>query len=305
MLRRGGPPCYDDTVAHRSVGIGSPVVRLRGAGQLCSLRAAAVFLASALCAQGALAETVGLLPTSGSAAIDDRAQLDVAIRKALAKLPEFTVQPAKDTGAAMSTLIDLNGEVCENEDVACLAKLCILADVQTLIVTEASGKRTLEVKLTIIDVEDGKLRRTVEGDVRQGDNGDAEALLERAFKGQDSVVRIIDKTPQKPKETDDGPTFIAGGDGPIDETKLTDMQFAGATIAGVGGGLSGLGLLGALTCEAIFWTGTGPAATRKNVVAPLGSALWVGAAVGAVAAGVGGGVFLAGAPDSGKKTLSE
>ncbi len=256
-------------------------------------------------AVGARAETVGLLPTSGAASIDDRAQLDVAIRKALAKLPELKVQATKETGAAMSTLIDLNGEICENEDVGCLSKLGILADVETLIITEATGKRTLQVKLVIIDVENGTLRRTIEGEVRQGDNGDADALVDRAFKGQDSVVRIVDATPTKPKVDPTPPTFIAGGDGPIDETKLTDMQFAGATIAGVGGGLAGLGVLGGLTCEAIFWTGTGPAATRKNVVAPLGSALWVGAIVGAVAAGVGGAVFLAGAPDDGKKTLAE
>jgi hypothetical protein len=32
----------------------------------------------------------------------------------------------------------------------------------------------------------------------------------------------------------------------------------------------------------------------------MGSALWIGTAVGAVAAGVGGGLYLAGSPDEGK-----
>lgn len=251
-----------------------------------------------------LAETVALLPTSGSANIESRSRLDVALRKALGRtFPGLLVQSAKETGVAMSTLIDLNGEVCENEDAACLSKLGILADVTTIVVIEASGKKTLEVDITVIDVEGAVVKRTAEGEVRLTEAGDADALVRRAFGAVSEVPRIIDTGPTTPKTTPKTTTepapapTLPTGEGPIDESELTDLQFAGATVGGIGGGVAVLGLLGALTCEAIFWTGTGPAATRKDVIAPLGSGLWIGAIVGAVAAGVGGGLYLAGSPD--------
>jgi hypothetical protein len=46
----------------------------------------------------------------------------------------------------------------------------------------------------------------------------------------------------------------------------------------------------------VFWTGSGPAETRRDVVAPAGAALWVLGIVGAVAAGVGGGLYWYGRP---------
>lgn len=252
----------------------------------------------------ARAETFAMLPTSGSADPDSRGRLDVAIRKALASHSDLKVQSAKETGGHMSTLIDLNGEVCENEDTACLSKLGILADVNTLMVVEADGKKTLEVKLILINVERGSITRTIDGTVRVGESGDVTALIDRALKGDSEVPRILDTTTTTTTSSlDDPPPVIPGGDGPIDETKLTGLQFAGASIAGVGGGLGAIGLLGALGCEAIFWTGTGPADTRKNIIAPLGAAMWVGAIVGTAAAALGGGLYLAGAPDTGPKRL--
>lgn len=246
----------------------------------------------------ALAETVALLPTSGSANIDSRSRLDVALRKALGRtFPGLVVQSAKETGVAMSTLIDLNGEVCENEDAACLSKLGILADVTTIVIVEASGKKTLEVDITVIDVEGAVVKRTAEGEVRLTEAGDADTLVRRAFGAVSEVPRIIDTAPTTKTTTTEPAPTLPTGEGPIDESELTDLQFAGATVGGIGGGVAVLGLLGALTCEAIFWTGTGPAATRKDVIAPLGSVLWIGAIVGAVAAGVGGGLYLAGSPD--------
>lgn len=260
----------------------------------------AVALVTAL-GGAARAETVAFLPTSGGADVDSRSRLDVQLRKAMAKAwPDVTVQPAKETGAAMSTLIDLNGEICENEDVACLSKLGILADVNTLVVVEASGKKTLAVDVTLIDVEAGTVKRQVEGDVVLGNAGSAEALVRNVF-GAAEVPRIIETTPTTPTTATTPTPELPRGEGPIDETKLTDLQFAGASVAAVGGGVGVLGLLGALACEAVFWTGTGSKEVRKEIVAPLGSVLWIGTVVGAVAAGAGGALYLAGSPEEDKR----
>lgn len=269
------------------------------------LRAACLCGLALTCASVASAETLAMLPTSGSADRDVRGRLDVAIRKALASHTELEVQGAKQTGGHMSTLIDLNGEVCENEDTACLAKLGILADVSTLLVVDAAGKRTLEVKLILINVETGTVTRTIDGTVRVGEAGDVQALIDRVLSSASDVPGILDTsaTTGATSSLDAPPPVIPGGQGPIDETKLTDLQFAGAAVAGVGGGLAVGGVLGGLACEALFWNGVGSAATRKDIVAPLGAAMWVGAIVGVAASALGGGLFLAGSPATGPKRL--
>jgi hypothetical protein len=289
-LRRRRRGCYHDDVERAA----SP----RPARPLPWL---ALGLVAALWSADAAAETVAFLPASGSADVDSRGRLDVQLRKAMAKAwPDLTVQPAKETGSAMSTLIDLNGEICENEDIPCLSKLGILADVNTLVVVEASGKKSLAIDITLIDVEAGTVKRQVEGDVVLGDAGSAEALVRNVF-GAAEVPRIIETTPTTPTTSTTPTPELPRGEGPIDETKLTDLQFAGASVAAVGGGVGVLGLLGALGCEAVFWTGTGSKDVRKDIVAPLGSVLWIGTIVGAVAAGAGGALYLAGSPDEDKR----
>jgi len=62
-----------------------------------------------------------------------------------------------------------------------------------------------------------------------------------------------------------------------------------------------IGLLGALGCEALYWTGTGSKEVREEIVAPLGAALWIGTIVGVVAAGAGGALYLAGTSDETKR----
>ena len=293
-MRRRRRDCYDVDVvcvsSHRPARLVSPA------------RWAVFFvIALSLAGGAARAEAVGVLPASGSADVDSRSRLDVQLRKAMTRVfPDIKVQPAKETGAAMSTLIDLNGEICENEDVACLSKLGILADVSSLVIVEASGKKTLAVDVTVIDVEAGTVKRHVEGDVILGDGGSADALVRNVF-GVAEVPRILDAVPTGPT-TPTAPTpELPRGDGPIDETKLTDLQFAGAAVGAVGGGVAVLGLLGALGCEALYWTGTGSKEVREEIVAPFGAALWIGTIVGVVAAGAGGALYLAGTSDDLKR----
>jgi len=238
-----------------------------------------------------------MLPASGAASPEARGRLDAAVRKALGGIADIKVQPAKVTGEQLSMFIDLNAEVCDNDDLICLSKLGILAEVDLLLIVEASGQRTLEVELTLVNVERSAVVRTVDGEVRVDDQPNITALVERVFQKAE-VPTIVDvTTPTKPvTSTDTEAPVIERGDG-VDETKLNGTQFAGVTLASIGGGLAGLGLLGALSCEAIFWTGTGAAQTREDVIAPLGSALWIATIVGGVAAASGGALYLAGAPE--------
>jgi hypothetical protein len=256
---------------------------------------ALLLLASVVGAAGAKAIPVlALLPTTGDAPRDQRTKLDAAIRKAAVADASYTLLSAKETAEQIAFMAE-QATICTSTDVPCLQRLGILCGANYLLVPQAAGERELEASIMLLGVEDDiGVVRTVTGTVNLA-NATAKTLLLEALHGKeepDVDPNLADRDPLapdvvKPPETQ--------GD-PLDETKLNDLQFAGAAVASVGGGLGALALLGALSCEAIFWTGSGPADTRKNVVAPLGSVLWIGTIVGAAAAGTGAGVFLAGAP---------
>ncbi|HEY1099511.1 MAG TPA: hypothetical protein VGF99_11315, partial [Myxococcota bacterium] len=165
-----------------------------------------------------------------------------------------------------------------------------------LFVVEASGKRTLEVKITLVNVDDGEVIRTVDGDITLGESEGVAALVERAINGEPAIPGILDTTPAPTTTAPVEPVVVAPTTGPVDETELSGGRLIGAVVGGVGAGVGAIGLIGALTSEAIFWTGTGPAATRRDVIAPLGAVMWVVGGVGLVAAAVGGVVFLVSAP---------
>lgn len=255
-----------------------------------------------LCTVAARAATpvVLLMPTSGDASPDNRGQLDVTLRKAYGEQRAIKLQSREETAEHISTMADF-GAICAYDDIVCLQKLGILGSAAQVVVPVAAGKRNLEVSVTIIGVEGGAIKNRVSGTVNPKDLAQVRALVERSLSEAGSLD-IVDATPPPPDRTDGvedptGPTRIVDhGDGPIDETQMTGLQLAGATVGGIGAGLGLVGLLGALTCEAIFWTGTGPAATRKDVVAPLGSAFWIGTVVGVIAGGAGGAMYLVGSP---------
>ncbi len=240
---------------------------------------------------------VALLPTTGDAPRDQRTRLDTAVRKALVADGGYVVLGAKETAEVIALMAD-QGTICTATELPCLQRLGILADAELLLIPEANGERELDVTITLLTIEDATVVRTVRGPVNLA-TGSAQKLTDRALHGGDDPdeVRV---TPDPLAREPDRPT---PGE-PIDETKLNDMQFAGVTVAGVGGGIGALALLGALSCEAIFWTGTGTAETRKDVIAPLGSVLWISTIAAGVVAGVGGAVFLAGAPPEDPKKLS-
>ena len=265
-------------------------------------------------------EKAAVLPTSGSADADSRARLDVALRKALNKETAlFKLQAAKDTGGHLSSMAEL-GVICDNTDIPCLQKLGIVAGVSRLLVVEASGKRALDVSITYINVDEGKVIRQTTGSVVLVEAKDSAEIITRVLNGEPAIPGILDTTteatsPTSPSPATTTPTAsrarvseaiptsldtttapVVAVDGPVDETALNPTQFAGAVTAGTGGGVAVIGLLGALTSEAIFWTGTGPAVTRRDVIAPLGAVMWIASAVGVVAAAVGVVVVVVGSP---------
>ncbi|MDP2339578.1 MAG: hypothetical protein Q8O67_01360 [Deltaproteobacteria bacterium] len=257
---------------------------------------ALLLLASVVGAAGARAiPALALMPATGDAPRDQRTKLDAALRKASIADASYTLISAKEIAAQIGDLAE-QGTICTSTDVPCLQRLGILLGADYLLVPQAAGERELEASIMLLGVEDDiGVVRTVTGSVNLA-NATAKTLLLEALHGKEEPEvdpNVADRDPLAPDPVK-APIDKTGD--PLDETKLNDLQFAGAAVASVGGGLGVLALLGALTCEAVFWTGSGPAATRKDVVAPLGSVLWVGTIVGVAAAGAGAGVFLAGAP---------
>ena len=73
----------------------------------------------------------------------------------------------------------------------------------------------------------------------------------------------------------------------------------GAIVTGVSGAVAGLALVGAVSCDLIYddVVKVADAKTRKNVIQPVGAALWVTTVL--AVAGVGAGVYLlTSTPDS-------
>jgi hypothetical protein len=249
----------------------------------------AVAVAISLAAPAHAATTIAVLPSAGPAGAEARRGLDAALRKAVVADGEFDVLSVAETADHVATMAEF-GAVCAASDTACLQKLGILASVDLLLVPEARGKRALEVKVTLLDVGDGKVVRGATGNLVPSDAADVEALVQRALHGsgageEHDGARTSTSTPPRALEVADG----------VDETELKGMQLAGAVTAGVGGGLGVVALLGALTGEALLAAGTGPKELRRTVL-PLAQVLWVVTVTGAAAAGVGAGLFVAGAP---------
>ncbi len=263
-----------------------------GSGRSRAGRALVVLLTLASADVARALPLLALLPTTGEGSREQRTKLDAAVRKAVVADGGYVVQSAPETREQIAFMAE-QGIICTATDIPCLQRLGILCGAQFLLVPEARGEHELDVSMTLLGVEDGVgIVRTVSGRVNLG-NATTKALTRQTLHGVDDVVPVeapvpVAAPPPVPRQEKTAAS--------VDETKLTDVQFAGAAVASVGAGLGAIALLGALSCEALFWTGTGSANARSKVVAPLGSALWIGTVVGLAAAGTGAGLFAAGAP---------
>jgi hypothetical protein len=235
---------------------------------------------------GRAAPVLAVLPAEGSAPPDVRSGLDRAVREAAGAVPEFVLQSVPETADHLATMEDF-GAACTFDDVPCFVKLGILATAEFVLVSRARGSRTLEVELVLVDVERGTVVRTVEGAVAASEPSAVSPLVQRAL-GQSPGAGgdDDDDPPRRPGlKIDRDPALSPDVKDPAAAGEAVPL---GLIVAGVGGGVFAVGLLGALTSEAVFWTGTGPAEIRKNVVAPMGGVFWVVSALGLLTAGVGG-----------------
>jgi hypothetical protein len=230
------------------------------------------------------ATPLAVFPTSGPAGAEPRAALDAALRKAVGNDSRFALLSAQQTLDNIAFLSD-GGPPCAADDVECLQKFGLVAGVDVVLVAHARGRKMLEVTLRLVDASHGRVLTTVEGTLLPRDVGAVRALVDRAL---DHAQGGVDPSSPSTTTPTEGEPAIGdvGGDGTAEKA---NPHVAGFWLLGVGGGLGALGLFGALGGEALFWTGTGSAAWRRDVVLPATQVLWGVALVGAVAAGAGGG----------------
>ena len=225
---------------------------------------------------------IALLPAQGVAEERQRKVIDKAIRSALIAEDSLAVQPAATTRGHIKSTAEL-GLSCGPSDVMCLQKLGIVAEVEQVLVPEldeAGADGRLPVRLLLVDVGSGELIRAVEGSWAPRDEQALRALVGRVLYGDPEV-----QTPALPPTPEAMTSSSSDLAPPRAPSTLATQGFAAAA---VGGGIAVIGFAGAVTCEALFWSGTGSANTRRDVVAPLGAVFWVTSATGLLASGVGG-----------------
>ena len=245
---------------------------------------------------------LALLPATGDGPREQRLKLDTAIRKAAGADGGYTLLTAAEIEDQITYMAE-QGTICTSTDISCLRHLGILCGAGFLLVPDAQGTGELQVSLVLLGVEDSVgVVRKVEGAINLA-TGSVKALTQRALRGGDDPNAAAGELGGRDPRPDDL-ALKKSNLNAFDETRLNDLQFTGAAVASVGSILGALSLLGALGCEAIFWTGTGSADARKDVVAPLGAVLWVATMVGGAAAATGGGILLAGAPAPGAGELA-
>lgn len=243
------------------------------------------------------APAIAILPTAGDSPKDQRQKLDAALRKAVVADGSYVVQDAKETQEQIAFMAE-QGTICVAGETACLQRLGILCDVQYLLIPESTGNRELTVSLTLLNAEDALVVRTVDGAVNLATNSSAK-LVDTALHGGDEPEAPPPPPPKKVDPLEGGPTpGPTDPNQPVDETELNSMQFAGAATAGVAGGLGALALLSALGGEGIYWSGGGGVFNKdaRIQIGQVTRVLWGVTAVGLATAGVGVGVFIAGAP---------
>jgi hypothetical protein len=244
-------------------------------------------LALAFAAQGALAQSVALLPSVGGVPESERKAVDGALRKALNAVDGVRLQSAADTKRHVLSMAEL-GLVCLPDDIPCLAKIGLAADVALVLVpvVEPARSGALDVAIGVIDVAKTTSVRTARADVdlEEADARDnLEALVDKALGRTGKPDVDPEPNPDPKPHPDPDPTP------PVVEEAGSPMATAGFAIAGIGGAVLGVGLLGATFCELAYAgiIGGFDAKTRADAIRPAGIGLWITGAIGAVALGSG------------------
>ena len=258
------------------------------------MRAALLALLLSRAAAAATAP-VAILPSVGGAKEDARRELDGALRGALNDEDTVDLLSPPETRDHVMSLAEM-GLVCLPEDVACLVKLGIVANVSLVLVpvAEKGAGDKLEVEIAAIDVTTSQRARAVKAKVAPTDERAVAALIHRAL-GLPEREPPPPRPPPHPPEPDKPPPDKPPPDKPPPDDPPAGAAKAppvGVIVTGVAGALAGLALAGALTCDLIYadTLKVADAATRKNLVQPLGATLWATTAL--AAAGLGAGIYL-------------
>jgi hypothetical protein len=251
-----------------------------------NVRSVAALLLLLSAAPGAAAQGVALLPSVGPAGEDDRRDVDAALRRALGEVDSLDLLSPVATRDNLMSLAEM-GLVCLPEDVACLVKLGIVADVAWVLVPEVEKAsstgvdRTIQIEIGVIDVASGKRARIVDGKVALSDAGAMGALARRAMALQNDDKPPPDDPPPDDPPPDDPPP----DDPPPDEPAAGPSP--GLLLAGIGGVVAGVSLVGAIVSDLVFLNVIAANKETRETMVPVGAVLWGTTVIGAITAGVG------------------
>ena len=245
-----------------------------------TVRFAATLLLTLSASSGAAAQGVALLPAVGPAAEDDRRDVDAALRRALADVEELDLLAPMATRDNLMSLAEM-GLVCLPEDVPCLVKLGLVSNVVWVLVpvVKKLAGRTIAVEIGVIDVGTAKRARTIEGKVSLDDDV---ALGNLARRAMGIVPTSMDTPPDRPPDVT--PPAEGEGEG---EGEHAAAPSPGVILAGVGGIVAGVSLVGVTVVELVYINAIAADKDTRRNIQPLGAVLWGTTVLGAVALGAG------------------
>ena len=220
------------------------------------------------------AGAVALLSAVGEAGEGQKRGVDLALRGALEKEEGLALLSDAETREQLSSLADL-GLICLPEDTPCFVKLGMAAGVDLVLVPVVSeGGKGLNVEVRAVDVATSGEARKVAATLHEGEKSVLQRLALQA------LGRIpADHTPPPAEGEAEGEGECEGEGEPPPTGGGPPL---GVIVTGVGGALTGLGLAGALVCDLIYGN-TIPVAsakTRRELIQPLGAAMWISSAIG-------------------------
>ena len=240
-----------------------------------------LILFGATSAQAARAP-VALLPSVGTASDDKRRDVDGAFRQALLDADELDLQSPVETRGHLMGLAEM-GLVCLPEDVACLVKLGIVANVAWVLVpvVDEPDAGALPIEISAIDVAKGNRARVVDATVPVSDDDAIGAVALRALGLQPALPPEL--PPDPPPDLPPDPPGEGEGEGEPTEEGLSP----GVLVTGIGGAVAGVALVSAVISDLVFFNVIAANKETRESIQPFGVAMWGVTALGLAATGVG------------------
>jgi hypothetical protein len=244
-------------------------------------------------------ETIAILPVAAEKvtleAVPQLERLDDALRKGARNIPGIKVQDEARTTANLQSVREMDIK-CDVEDTSCLSKIAVLTEVGRLVVPIARlDGTTYSIRMLIVNTSGGAKR--VEKELPADATDDAlesatRTLVEELLRAlpPNAPAEKEPPPPPPPNEIKDPPPP------PVEKTPLPPMFVAGVGTAAAGGLLFLGGATGALLVDNQLGTPPYPAFSEREKLQTLGKVLIGSAAVGVIAAGIGGTLIVMGAP---------